>query len=172
MVNDNLEELRNQEPLEFMDEINVNTIERIHRVAILGVSYLTNITEMKISCDEDIIKFNTTLMMNQTIISYNLTKSFGQDRELNDIFWMKALDFEWDMLILVNTTHGISYNVTNSILKQPSDFIIGSNSNGMLDPFMSRISYMPFKFHIETILNYIIEKKVEMIIQTHRNNSV
>lgn len=172
MVKGNLEELRNQEPLEFMDEININSNERIYRGDILGVSYLTNITEMKISCDENIIKFNTTLMMNQTIISYNLTKSFGQDRELSDIVWMKALDFEWNLLIFVNTTGGISYNVTNSILKQPGDFIIGSNHNGMLDSFMSHISYMPFKFHIETILNYIIEKKVEMIIQTHRNNSV
>lgn len=172
MIYDNLIELRNQDPLNFIHEININTTERIHWGRIYGVSYLTNITEMEKSCKEGIIKFNTTLMMNQTEILYNLTKSFGQDGELNDIFWMKAIDFEWNLLIFVNTTNDLSYNVTNSILKQPEEFILGSNGNGMLDPVMSRMSYMPYKFHIEKILNYIIEKKLELIIQTYRNNSL
>lgn len=165
-----MEEIRDQDPLEFTNEININSIERIHGSIIRGLSYLSNVTEMKISCDEGLIKFNTTLMMNQTEILYNLTRPFGKNSELN--VWMKAIDFQWNLLIFVNTTNGTSLSVHNVILQQPTEFIIGSGGNGMLDPSMRRLSFMPVKFYIEKILNYVIEKKVEIVIQNYGNNSV
>lgn len=131
---------------------------------------LTNITAMETTCNEGIIKFNTTLGMNQSQISYNFTRSLGQDRKLNDQMWMNATKFEWDVLVFINTRNDTSYTVSNSILKHPKDFQIGSNSIGVFHPFMSQISYMTDKFQIEKILDSAIDFELLPIIDRFRRD--
>lgn len=131
----------------------INPIELVDTSSVARMISLTNVTAMEITCNDGIIKLKTTLRMNQPHFSYNLTRKLGNNFELNDQIWMNATEIEWNVLASVSTRNVLFFNVSNSILKQPKNFSIGSNSKGVFDPFMTQMSYTTVKFHIEKILN-------------------
>lgn len=139
---------------------------RLHDGELRGLSTLSNVTDLKVFCnDDDIIVFTTTLRLRDAEIVYKWTRKVVF--KLKGYAWMKAKEVDFDLEVRLNTTGGLNFEVTNSLVTKVDDFQVGFKGLGMLNPVVKKVLKKIWKkkaaVKIETLIKRSLEKKLDNI---------
>ena len=115
--------------------------------------------------------------MTNAEIFYRWTSKSLLKFKLQGSVWMKASVVDYNLEICLNTTGGMNFEVTDSLITKMDDFKIGFKGLGPLNPLVKSIMKLMFKMfkvktetRIASMLKSVMETKLETIADSFNDS--